>query len=532
MSKYFIYCRKSSEAEDRQALSIEAQINELTRRYIEQEKLEIVEILEESFSAKKPGRPVFSAMVKRIQKGEADGIIAWHPDRLARNSLDGGKIIYLLDNGTLQDLKFPTYNLENTPQGKFMLAVMFGQSKYYVDSLSENVKRGNRLKLEKGWLPNKAPIGYLNEPIEKTIVKDPERFQIVRKLWDLMLTGNYSISQILKIASDNLGLRTKKSRVLGGRKLTKSGIYKMFLKPFYYGLIGKDTMTYLGKHEPMVTEEEFNRVQQLLGRKERPRSKNHEFAYTGLIKCEECGSPITAEEKYNRYGSHYIYYRCTKKRNPCSQRYIEVKELEKQILKTIEKISLPQSYIDRALKYLDTLDKEDDKLKENIYKSLEKELKETEKNINNLTTMRIKDFIDDEEYLSQKSKLLKDKASLELKLKNGSKSRDWLELSKKTFIFINRARYLFTKGSLEQKRHILTSIGSNFSLKDKKLSIQLLKPFSIIEKNDNILFRRAVVHDVRTFFEEGGEEVVDIESHLAKLRATENEEYSEDIKAA
>jgi DNA invertase Pin-like site-specific DNA recombinase len=164
MSKYFIYCRKSSESEDRQALSIEAQVKELTQRYVEQERLEVVEILQESFSAKKPGRPVFNAMVKRIQKGEANGIIAWHPDRLARNSLDGGKIIYLLDNGKLQDLKFPTYNLENTPQGKFMLAVMFGQSKYYVDSLSENVKRGNRLKLNKGWLPGLPPLGYLNEP--------------------------------------------------------------------------------------------------------------------------------------------------------------------------------------------------------------------------------------------------------------------------------------------------------------------------------------------------------------------------------
>ena len=88
--------------------------------------------------------------------------MAWHPDRLARNALDGGQIIHLLDKGKLADLRFPTYTFENTSQGKFMLAIMFGQSKYYVDSLIENVRRGNRTKREKGWLPGLAPTGYLN----------------------------------------------------------------------------------------------------------------------------------------------------------------------------------------------------------------------------------------------------------------------------------------------------------------------------------------------------------------------------------
>jgi DNA invertase Pin-like site-specific DNA recombinase len=83
-------------------------------------------------------------MIARIDRGEADGILAWHPDRLARNALDGGRIIHLLDTGRLGDLKFPTYTFENTSQGKFMLAIMFGQSKYYVDALSENIRRGNR----------------------------------------------------------------------------------------------------------------------------------------------------------------------------------------------------------------------------------------------------------------------------------------------------------------------------------------------------------------------------------------------------
>ena len=134
MNKFFLYARKSTDVEDKQVLSIEAQIAEL-RAFAKQNNLNVVDVFIEKQSAKIPGRPIFSEMLDKIEKNEADGILAWHPDRLARNSVDGGQIIYLIDCGRIAALKFPQFWFEPTPQGKFMLNIAFGQSKYYVDSL-------------------------------------------------------------------------------------------------------------------------------------------------------------------------------------------------------------------------------------------------------------------------------------------------------------------------------------------------------------------------------------------------------------
>ncbi len=142
-TKYFLYARKSTEDEERQIMSIEAQLTELVE-YAKREGIEIIEQFVESKSAKKPGREIFNAMIEKIHASNNPiGILAWHPDRLARNSIDGGQIIYLIDQIKITSLRFPTFWFEPTPQGLFMLQVAFGQSKYYSDNLSENVLDNN-----------------------------------------------------------------------------------------------------------------------------------------------------------------------------------------------------------------------------------------------------------------------------------------------------------------------------------------------------------------------------------------------------
>jgi len=243
--KIFLYARKSTDEPERQVLSIEAQMFEL-REYAKKENLNIVREFVESKTAKEPGRDIFNDMIASIEKNEAEGILAWHPDRLARNSIDGGRIIYLVDTGKITTLKFPTFWFDPTPQGKFMLSIAFGQSKYYIDNLSENIKRGIRQKLRNGIWPAWAPLGYVNDKNARCIAVDKEKAKYIKRAFEMYSTGEYPLAQIRKIIN-SLGLVGKK-----GKMLSVSNYQYMLKNKIYYGMIEYNGELYDGKHEPII----------------------------------------------------------------------------------------------------------------------------------------------------------------------------------------------------------------------------------------------------------------------------------------
>jgi DNA invertase Pin-like site-specific DNA recombinase len=527
MSGYFIYCRKSSEAEDRQVLSIESQTREL-EELAAKRSLPITEILTESKSAKEPGRPVFNEMMKRVYRGEAAGIICWKLDRLARNPVDGGSIIWAIKQHDIKVMT-PAQSYAREDDNIILMYIEFGMAQKYVDDLSKNVKRGLKTKIEKGWYPGVAPAGYLNNTVkssgENNLVKDPDRFPLIRRMWDLMLTGLYTPPKILDIANKEWGFRTRPTRKMGGKPLCRSAIYQIFTKPFYYGSFeypNKSGKWYLGRHEPMITEVEYDSVQVLLGRSGNPRPKmNFDFAFTGLIRCRECASMVTAEEKHQLICSncrmkfayrnrdacprcqtsieemtgatflHYTYYHCTKTKNPkCSQKSLSGQDLERQIDQYLGRVHISERFKDWAIKYLHELHNRESADRTDIVQSQQNAYSECLRRIDNLVKLKTSpgngdgSLLSEEEYGRQRFELLKEKHNLEELLGDtGHRVEQWLTLSERLFEFACTARATFAKGNSKIKKQILMTIGSNLTLKDKGLNIEAKKPFLILEKS-------------------------------------------------
>ena len=508
MSGYFIYCRKSSEAEDRQVLSIESQTREL-KELAAKLNVAVVEVLTESKSAKDPGRPVFNQMMQRLYRGEAAGIICWKLDRLARNPLDGGSIIWAIKQHCIRVMT-PAQSYAREDDNIILMYIEFGMAQKYVDDLSKNVKRGLKTKVENGWYSGIAPPGYLNHTNKLTGE-------------NTLMTGLHTPPAVLEIATKQWGLRTRPTRRKGGRPFARSAIYRIFNRPFYYGWfeypIGSGQW-YQGKHEPMVTRVEYDRMQMLLGRDGNPRPYgHHEFAFTGLMRCGDCGRAVTAQEKFqvvcggcklkfayrnrddcprcrtkmknlvNPQYRHYTYYHCSKSGRPvCRQKCVSGQELEIQIGDYIARISISEQFKTWAVKYLHELFEKEKKLFKDIIQSQQKAYQECLAQIDSLVNLKTStsnldgSLLSDAEYAQRRGKLLKEKATLEELFNDaGNQVEQAVKQSEKVFEFACTVQERFAEGDAKTKKDILATIGSNLTLKDKKLSIEARKPFFILE---------------------------------------------------
>jgi len=470
MSKFFLYARKSTDEPDRQILSIEAQIHEL-KEFAEREHLEIVDTFIESQTAKEPGRPIFNQMLSLIEKGKANGIVAWHPDRLARNSVDGGRIIYLIDIAKVVALKFPTFWFEATPQGKFMLSIAFGQSKYYVDNLSENVKRGLRQKVRRGEQSGQAPTGYLNDKANRVIVPDPARFKLVREIFELYATGSHSLKEVRDICSAR-GLVSR-----NGNVLTISNFQMILRNPFYYGAFKFNGEVYQGKHKPAITKKLFDQCQAVMARKAHPTKRGEQkHILRGVMKCDSCGCGITSEVQKG-----HVYYRCTKKKGACTEPYVREELLASQITEYLQKVSLSSAWTNEMLALLEKEQAETTHADADFVQNLKLKIKECEEKLDRLLDAHLEQTLSSEEYVGKKRVLLDSKIDFEQKLKDFERNGNrWLELCRAFIKDANQAEIVALGENLEAKRDFLLKVGSNPRLRARALFATPKKSFALL----------------------------------------------------
>lgn len=346
--KYCLYARKSTEQEDKQALSIESQVKEMLA-LAERDGLVVVEIKREAHSSKEVGqRPVYNELISEIRQGKFNGILTWAPDRLSRNAGDLGAVVDLMDQGLLHEIRTYGQKFTNNPNEKFLLMILGSQAKLENDNKMVNVKRGLRARCEMGLWPSVPPTGYLSHTDRNRkceVVIDEHRAPVIKQMFEKVAYDGWSGRKLFKWLSHDMNFKTKH-----GKPLTLSNIYIILKSSFYYGEFEYPKGSgqwYKGIHEPVITKDLYLQVQDKITSDYTVRVQDKEFAFTRMITCGLCGSGVTADEKFKKLKdgttNRYVYYGCTKfkdKNCPCG--YVREEELIEQLANILDTVSLDE----------------------------------------------------------------------------------------------------------------------------------------------------------------------------------------------
>jgi len=313
--RYCLYARKSTEQDERQAMSIDSQIKEMMD-LANRDGLQVIAVKQESYSAKASAkRPVFNELLDDIRNDKYDGILTWAPDRLSRNAGDLGSLVDLMDAGKLQQIRTFGQSFSNTPNEKFLLMILCSQAKLENDNRGVNVKRGIRAKCEMGWRPCMPPLGYFTRAAtgkKRDVIIDTERAPYIIRMFEMSAEckGGRHIRQWL----EDSNVKTR-----GDKMIPLSMIYRMLGSTFYYGEFeypkGSGTW-YRGNHEPLINKELFDKVQLALKVPVKGKWGAKEFPFKRFIKCYSCGSTLVGEikQKHLKNGAirMHTYYHCSR----------------------------------------------------------------------------------------------------------------------------------------------------------------------------------------------------------------------------
>ena len=353
--KYCLYARKSTEAEEKQALSIDSQIKEMLE-IAKREGLNVVEIRRESHSAKESGtRPVFQTITEDIESGLFNAILTWAPDRLSRNAGDLGRLVDLIDQKKLLTIKTFGQTFSDSPSDKFLLMILCSQAKLENDNKSINVSRGLRTRCEMGLRPAQAPTGYKkkNDRNAKCEVEiDPERAKVIKLIFEKVAHEKWSGRKVYAWLKYDLDFKTHR-----GKHLSIGNVFRILDNTFYYAVFQfpkGEGKWYQGAHTPIISKELFD-LAKSSKKSQVIKSKGKEFAFTKLITCGQCGSGITADEKFKKLKSggvnRHVYYRCCKSKDSnCKNPAINETDLIKQLQKLTDKLTLDSVILGAKLK--------------------------------------------------------------------------------------------------------------------------------------------------------------------------------------
>jgi site-specific DNA recombinase len=508
--RYLNYARRSSdEASKRQIQSIEDQLAD-TRRVQRDLSLNVLEELTESRSAKEPGRPVFNRMISLLQKGEADAVLCWKLDRLARNPIDAATLRWLMRQGKLKEIRTP-YQVYGPDDNAVVAAVENAMAEQYIIDLRKGVVRGMKSKCEKGGFPLMAPSGYANNRLTREVEVDEERFALLQKAWRLLLAGNVSVPQIHDLLVNQWGYRGRVGRGNPNGVLTLSGLYNIFHNPFYMGRFSFMGTTYVHRFPRMVTKAEWERAQEIMdGRGGKKRSRNrrgrtgtkggaedhdstesqkprcHNFPYTGLMVCATCGFMVTAEKSKG-----HVYYHCNNKTGQCTKKGIRQEEVERHIDTLLREITLPLEFEALANRVLDALKAEEESATQQIRESRKHALSDVKKQKDALLSLYLRGLLDENEYAAKKNELNEQETSLNLgEGEEPQMVEAGYETVKHVAHYVTHARDQLKRSDLsaDDRRALARHLAESYILNNGDLQITLHPMFEPVRSEFKILW--------------------------------------------
>lgn len=487
--KVILYARVSSK-EQEQGYSLEAQ-KQYLRDYAHTHNLLIVKEFIEAETAKKAGRSLFNQMLVYLDKHQdVRTIIVEKTDRLYRNFKD-----YVI----LEDYELTVHlakenqvlNKDSRSHEKFIHGIKVLMAKNYIDNLSEEVKKGLLQKVKEGGYPRSAPTGYTNNLDDKTIEPDPETAPLVRQLFDWYASDRYSLRE-LRTKAKEAGFLDQ----LGKYKLSKNSIYCMLRNPVYCGKIAFRGDVYQGKHVPLVSEQQYYLVQEVLRRRTQPFTWTKDrFTFTGFIQCSECGCSICGELKKNKY----VYYRCTRQKGPCDNvsKYVREEVIEEQFLTLLADIQIDEdrlAWLKQELR--NSHDQEKTYHKDRLAK-INADIDAIQQRLSQAYEDKLDGNITDGFWKEKFTEWTQKKESLTRDLlSEQNRNKDYYERAVNILDLVNRAHGLYKNQSKEGRQQILRFFlhkteHHNSTMSGEKVVFELKKPFrEILEAKKSKLWRR------------------------------------------
>jgi len=481
--KCVLYARVSSREQDESGYSLPAQ-EKLLKEYAGKRELKIEKVFSvtESASGQKQ-RQVFGEMLDILKNKNITVIVCEKVDRLTRNMKDAVLINEWINDSPEREVHFAKENWILTKESKsnerFIWNIRVSVSQYYTDNLSEEVKKGQKEKIAQGWLPARPPLGYktVGEKGHKIHIFDETKAPLVKKMFELYATGDYSVKRLSDVMYD-MGLRTN-----SGNKFGKSRLAETLGDPFYHGKIRWNLAVFAGSHTPLISKDLFDIVQNVLSSKGTPKYSKHLFLFKGRIKCKECGGVITWETHKG-----ITYGHCNHYRNCIQKKWHKEYEVDRQIVDILEKLQIKQSriyeWLKKAMKesHIDKIEFHNSAIKE-----LEQRLAQLQNRLDRLYDDKLDGKISDDFYQRRFDQFSIDKENILNSIKKHSNSdSNYFKLSFNFFKLAQEAKKIYIALNTEKRRSLLKFIFKNLYLNDNLFNYEFTEVFKLIAQTADL----------------------------------------------